>query len=67
MHKGHHTGTNQVFINNGRVPSSVPAIVGVIKSTVRHGVGLQGSYLVKRENDMGQPEDKPHPSHYLYA
>lgn len=39
--KVHHTGANHVF--NGCVPNSVQAIVGVIKSAVRHGFCLQGS------------------------
>lgn len=39
--KAHHTGANHVF--NGCVPNSVQAIVGVIKSAVRHGFCLQGS------------------------
>lgn len=51
INKGHHTGANHVF--NGRVPNSVEAVLGIIKRTVRRGVCLQGSYLVKRENNMG--------------
>lgn len=53
VNKGHHTGTNQVF--NGCAPNSVQAVLGVIIRTVRHGVCLQESYLVKRENNMGTP------------
>lgn len=49
--KAHHIGTNHVF--NALVPSSVQAFLGVIKSAVRHGFWLQGSYLVTRKNNMG--------------